>query len=68
MTDVALVELGTLDPGEWVRLKCGDIGIIRDKVNQPGYRKASVEVPGHRYPIRIIQFVEKVQHLPLRHP
>jgi hypothetical protein len=68
MSDIQLVELGTLSPGDWVRFIGGDIGIIRDKVTVPGYRQSYVEVPGDRYPVRITPLDAKVEHLPDHHP
>jgi hypothetical protein len=62
-TSFAVVAVGDLAPHSWVRLECGDVGIIHDKVDQPDYRKVCVEIPGHRYPMRFLGFGEKVEHI-----
>ena len=56
--------IGDLAPHSWVRFTDGEVGVIHDKVDQPGYRKACVEVPGARYPIRIVAYDVQVEHIP----
>lgn len=58
-----LVAIGDLDPHSWVRLEGGEVGVIHDKVSQPGYQKVCVEVPGARRPIRILSFDIRVEHV-----
>jgi hypothetical protein len=55
--------IGDLSPTDWVRFPDGDVGVIHDKVDHEGYRKACVEVPGARYPIRIVEFATLVEHV-----
>lgn len=62
-TQTSLVAIGDLDPHSWVRLEGGEVGIIHDKVSQPGYQKVCVEVPGARHPIRILAFDIRVEHV-----
>ena len=57
------VAIGDLDPHSWVRFADGEIGVIHDKVSQPGYQKVCVEVPGARRPIRILAFDIRVEHV-----
>lgn len=57
------VAIGDLAPHSWVRLADGDVGVIHDRVDQPGYQKVCVEIPGHRYPIRILAFDVHVEHV-----
>lgn len=57
------VAIGDLEPHSWIRLADGEIGVIHDKVCQPGYQKVCVEVPGARHPIRILGFDIRVEHV-----
>lgn len=57
------VAIGDLEPHQWVRLSDGEVGVIHDKVDHPGYRKVCVEVPDARHPIRILPFDCVVQHV-----
>ena len=62
-TSFQVVAVGDLPPHSWVRLECGDVGIIHDKVDQPDYQKVCVEIPGHRYPMRFLGFDVKVEYV-----
>lgn len=55
--------IGELNPGDWIRTDLGDVGVIHDKVEQALYRRVCVEMPGARYPIRIIDFDVEVEHV-----
>ena len=62
-TTFPTVAIGDLPPHSWVRLADGDVGVIHDKVDQPGYRKVCVEIPGHRQPMRFLAFECAVEHV-----
>lgn len=62
-TTFASVAIGDLEPHSWVRFADGEVGVIHDKVDQPGYRKVCVEVPGARQPMRIAPFDCVVEHV-----
>lgn len=66
--ELPVVTLGSLAPCEWIRFENGETGLIRDKVDHHGYRKACVEVPGSRYPNRIVSLTTLVEHIPRTAP
>lgn len=68
MTNANRVTIASLNPTDWIRLSTGEVGVIRDKLEQPGYRKACVEVPSARYPIHILHLETLVEHLPEHQP
>ena len=55
--------IGQLKPGDWIRTSDGSVGMIHDQLDQPGYRKARIEFPGDRYPVRVISLEAVVEHV-----
>lgn len=66
MTEPHFAAVATLAMNEWIRFADGEVGMIRDKVDHPGYQKSCVEVPGSRN--RIVPLAEIVEHLPNHRP
>lgn len=55
--------VGTLEPGDWVRLDDGEVGVLHEKVDQPNYQRVRVEVPCMRYPMRFLALDAWVEHI-----